>query len=247
AELCLHGAKSGFVALELHWIVSAVGLADQIDARQQLRLSRRDLIARSVLAEQRRDHVRILERGLAKCVVARCRDLRPYSRQHQIFRRMADEALVVGAVGLQRAFVLLPLSVRRLQPGFGLRNVGACDEARTELSLSLIECLLQHLLAVAIEIDYRLVAQNVEIGRGDAEQYAAFDGDQMSAFGFDRVLGRGSLSDGLAALIDRLDQLEIEGTRRVVAFGLLRAGGRRVLELLLADGAVKLQRRPPAG
>jgi len=159
---------------------------------------------------------------------------------------MADEARVIGAVGLQHALILLAQGGRRRAPRLGLGHVGARHQARRELRPGLVEGPLQQRLAVAVELDHRLVAHHVEIGADDAEQDGALDRDQMRALGLDRVLGLGRLGDGLAALIERLGQRDAGAARIGQAMRRERRGRRRRLEPLAARGGVELHRRAPA-
>ena len=166
----------------------------------------------------------------------------------QVLRRVADEAREIGAVAREIALRLLAAGAGGGEPCLGLRHVGAGQRADAELVLRRFELAPEDLLVVDVEIDRRLIAQDVEIGLDDAEEDRAFGRGVARALGLDRLLGGGGARHRLAALVDRLGDVHVGrlGLERRVRG---RGGrcGRRILDALGAGRAGELHGRAPAG
>ena len=102
--------------------------------------------------------------------------------------RIAHHAQEIGARRRQIAFRLDAVGARPGQAGLGLRNVGARDLADLEAVARGVELALQDLLVVDVEVEHRLVLQQIRIGRGGVEKHGLLGALQLRAC----LAGRGS-------------------------------------------------------
>ena len=94
-----------------------------------------------------------------------------------------------------------------------MADVGAGYLAHIEPVARGFELAPQDLLIIDVEIQYSLIADHVQVGRGTVEQNRLLSREQIGALSLDKSLGPLRLRLCAAARVKRLSDAEIDGAR----------------------------------
>ena len=133
-------------------------------------------------------------------------------RRKPVDRRAGREPARIDAdhapiIGLRGDIVRLRAEQCRAagrQPRFGLGDVGARHLADIEAVARLFELLGEHFDVAAVEIEDRLVAQQIHVGGGGIEQHLLLGDAQRLARAHDLAFGLARAVGGLESVVERL-------------------------------------------
>jgi len=134
-------------------------VADQIDFRQQATFVQVDLGPRFLDIELRRDDFRIVPFGPAQDIFILFGRIKGQIGTVELFRRFTDEPLVIGSVGRDGGFGLIPRDMRACQTRFRLTHVGLCQIAELGAHAGFLKLFFKDTLIVT-------VARQNRLGRG---------------------------------------------------------------------------------
>ena len=182
------------------------GLAGQKGLRQELAPRDGDLVFGRALVEARADDVRIAVDRRTDHLVLPARQPGDGGRSLQggELRRHADDLEVDRFARCQIALGSDPLCGGARQPRFRLRHVRAGQLADVETVLGRLQLPCQDLFVVDVELEHRLVAPHVHVGRDRGQKDVLLDGLQARALRLNVRLGACHAGDGAAAAIERL-------------------------------------------